>query len=309
MKILVMAYHDVGYVCLGELISKGENVIGVVTHKDNPEENVWFKSVANLAISNNIPVFTPKKVNNPEFIEFIRSLGPDIIFSFYFRKLICQKILDIPEYGAINLHGSLLPKYRGRAPVNWVLVNGEKETGVTLHYMVKEADAGDIIAQKTVSIEFEDTAFTLYNKITDAAGKLLRETFPLIKEKQAPRIPQNHAEATYFGGRKQEDGIINWSLSNIKIYNLIRAVTHPYPGAFTFYKGNKLNVWAGLPLETSSVNKRPGEICFLDSSQGLVVATGKGDLMIKLVQFKNESKMTLSEIIENGRIKICDTSG
>jgi methionyl-tRNA formyltransferase len=161
----------------------------------------------------------------------------------------------IPSIGSFNLHGSLLPAYRGRSPVNWVLVKGEKQTGVTLHHMVEEPDAGDIVGQKEVRIEFEDTAYTLYQKLCTKARELLKEVLPLIENGNAPRTAQNLREGSYYGGRKPEDGRIDWGWPIMQIYNLIRAVTEPYPGAFTHLPGDeKLFIWWGLP-ERGSISK------------------------------------------------------
>ncbi len=147
-SILVFAYHDVGYECLDALIQNDEYIMAVITHRDNPDEEIWFRSVAALAKKYDIPVHTPESVNSPDWIKRIQSWGPELIFSFYYRNMIAEEILNIPRLGAFNMHGSLLPKYRGRVPINWAILNGEKETGVTLHHMVKKADAGDIVDQE-----------------------------------------------------------------------------------------------------------------------------------------------------------------
>ena len=243
MRLAVFAYHDIGYECLKFLIETSEEIVAVVTHGDDPNENIWFRSVAALARDYKLPVYTPSNPNTPAFIQLMRELAPDLILSFYYRRLLSRELLDIPRLGGINLHGSLLPKYRGRSPVNWVLINGESETGVTLHTMIEEADAGDIIAQRRVPIDIEDTALTLYHKLTAQGLGLFKESFPLIKAGKAPRIPQDSRLASKFGGRRPEDGGIAWASSAWAIYNVIRAVTHPYPGAFTFYGGKKLFIW------------------------------------------------------------------
>jgi len=191
MRVLAFAYHNIGYECLKALIQSNEEIVGVVTHEDDQDEEIWFQSVAELARTNGLSVFTPDNPNTAQFINLLRGLNPELILSFYYRKLLSKEILSIPRLGGLNLHGSLLPKYRGRAPVNWVLVNGEKETGVTLHYMVERADAGDIVAQRTVPIDLDDTALSLYGKLTNAAVELLKETYPLLNEGKAPRIPQD----------------------------------------------------------------------------------------------------------------------
>lgn len=306
MKIAVFAYHRIGYECLNVLIEAGEEVVAVVTHEDDPREEVWFPSVARLARMRGLPVYTPSNPNTPDFIGLVRRLEPDLILSFYYRRLLSKELLAIPRLGGINLHGSLLPKYRGRAPVNWVLVNGEAETGVTLHYMVEEADAGDIISQRRVPIEAEDTALDLFGKITVAGRELLRETLPLIKGGTAPRIPQDHSRASTFGRRHPEDGRIVWEQPARAIYNLIRAVTHPFPGAFTFYEGRKLYLWAAALPDSNSfgAGRLPGTVEGEEIGRGMVVRAGDGCLVVTRAQLEGEEEMAGDEIMRRCGIRV-----
>lgn len=278
MKIVIYAYHDVGLEALQTLVDMDQDVAMVFTHRPDPNENIWFGSVEDLSRSLGIPVFTPDNPNTEKWIRKVKYSAPDTIFSFYYRNLICDDILKIPPKGAFNLHGSLLPKYRGRAPINWALVKGEKETGLTLHHMVKKADAGDIVAQKKVKITREDTALTLYKKLVPLTRKILAETVPLIEKGTAPKIPQNHAEATVFKGRTPEDGRIDWTKSSEEIYNLVRAVTKPYPGAFADLDGKKVTVWKA---ETAEGKGKPGQILKRDP---LTVACGKGAIILKEIE-------------------------
>jgi methionyl-tRNA formyltransferase len=291
MRLIVFGYHRIGYLCLRELLAWGEDVRAVVTHRDDPGEQVWFESVADLARSAGIPVFAPHTPNTAALVRHVQALQPDIFLSFYYRRLLGKELLAIPPRGAINLHGSLLPKYRGRAPVNWVLVNGEQQTGVTLHYMAEEADAGDIIAQRVVEIAFEDTALTLFNKVAQAAVALFRDTWPLIKTGRAPRIPQDERQATTFGRRRPEDGRIDWTSPALRLYNLVRAVTRPYPGAFSSYRGRKLYVWAARPLSPPLSGARPGTILGV-CEEGCAVATGAGTLLLTQVQLQGEGVLS-----------------
>jgi len=250
VRAVAFAYHNMGIAGLEALKRAGFDILAVFSHADDPDEKCWFASVVSWAQERHIPVNCPEDVNGPEWVARIASLAPEAIFSFYYRKLLGNEILAIPRAGAFNLHGSLLPAYRGRVPVNWVLVNGEERTGVTLHYMTAKPDAGDIVGQRAVEIDFTDTAFTLYGKLCREAAILLDEVLPLIRKGRAPRIPQDAARATYFGGRKPADGRIDWTWPARRIYNLIRAVTDPYPGAFTFLpEGEKMMIWWGLPEE------------------------------------------------------------
>lgn len=273
MRAVVFAYHDMGLTGLAALKRAGFEIAAIFSHEDDPEENCWFGSVPDWAAKNNVPLFCPENVNAVEWRRKISSWAPETIFSFYYRSLLSQEILAIPSARAFNLHGSLLPYYRGRCPVNWVLVNGEKETGVTLHCMVEKADAGDIVAQKAVSIDFADTAHTLYKKLCEQAALLLDEILPMIKAGTAPRIPQDLNSGSYFGGRTAADGRIDWRWPAPRIYNLIRAVTEPYPGAFTFTKsGAKMLIWWALP-EKGGVEGEPGRI----DMEGSYVLVAAGD--------------------------------
>jgi len=257
MKAVVFAYHNIGMVGLEALVQEKFDIRAIFSHLDDPDENLWFGSVAEWGKKNQIPVYCPQNVNTPEWIEKIRNISPEVIFSFYYRNLLSRDILMIPSAGSFNLHGSLLPAYRGRCPVNWVLVKGEQRTGVTLHHMLEGPDAGDIVGQKEVVIEFEDTAATLYQKLCVKAKELLEELLPLIKKGIAPRVAQNLRQGSYYGGRRPEDGKIDWGWPVMQIYNLVRAVTEPYPGAFTHLpEGETLLIWWALP-EKGSVSKAP----------------------------------------------------
>lgn len=293
MRLIFMGYHNIGYFCLKALIEMcrdfGDEIAAVVTHADNPTENIWFAQVRDLAFQHYLPVYQPEDPNDPAFVETMGRLAPDFLFSCYYRHMLHKPLLDLPKQGAFNMHGSLLPRYRGRVPVNWVLVNGETETGMTLHYMEEKADRGDIVAQRRVPITPEDTAFTLFAKMTVAAEELIKDIYPLLRAGQAPRMPQNHSQASYFGGRRPENGRIDWSKAAQEIYNLVRAVTHPYPGAFTSLNGRKLFVWWGRPLaEPVSPAAVPGQIVARILGEGLLVATGEGQFLIERAQWEGE---------------------
>jgi methionyl-tRNA formyltransferase len=279
MKAIVFAYHDMGIAGLDALLQAGFAVAGVFSHEDAPEENCWFGSVVDWCGQKGIPVFCPENVNTDEWKRRIAAFAPDVIFSFYYRHLIAQDLLNLAPAGAYNLHGSLLPAYRGRAPVNWVLVRGEERTGVTLHHMVKRADAGDIVGQRVVPIDFEDTALTLYGKMCEASRLLLAEFLPLIKTGRAPRTPQDEAAATTVGRRRPEDGRIDWQWPASRIYNLIRAVTDPYPGAFALLPaGEKLFIWRALPAESPGTSRPAGTVAVEDDR--VWVTAGEGRLRL-----------------------------
>ena len=287
-KIVVCAYHNVGCRCLAELLRQGARVEAVFTHEDSPTEQIWFGSVAELALRNGIPCYFTD-VSLPENIALLENIRPDFLFSFYYRFMIKKEVLDIPSRGALNIHGSYLPKYRGRVPVNWAVINGERETGATLHYMVERPDAGDIVDQEKVAIEFADTAFDVFTGVTNAAERIIARSWPLLREGRAGRKVMNLAEGSYFGGRKPEDGRIYWDRKAVDIYNLVRGVTHPYPGAFSILDGRKILVWTAWPVEGR------GEPGLVVSESPLLVGAGEGLLEIRSLQVDSETEETAEE--------------
>ncbi|BEO13440.1 bifunctional polymyxin resistance protein ArnA [Serratia marcescens] len=283
MKAIVFAYHDIGCAGLKALTEAGYDVQAVFTHTDDPGENNFFSSVARLGAELDLPVYAPEDVNHPLWVDRIRALQPDVIFSFYYRHMLSDEILSLAPQGGFNLHGSLLPRYRGRAPVNWALVNGETETGATLHKMVKRPDAGDIVGQQKVTIADSDTALTLHKKVLEAAQIVLKEQLPKLKNGTATFTRQDESQASYFGRRTPADGEILWHKSAKEINNLVRAVTEPYPGAFSHLGQRKLIVWRSRVLDTQH-DKQPGTVL---STSPLVIACGEGAL--EIVAGQNDS--------------------
>lgn len=248
-RAVVFAYHDVGVRCLSVLLAHRLEVPLVVTHADAPGENIWFASVAALAALHGIPVAVPDDPNAPEFVERVAALAPDFLFSFYYRRMLAPALLAKARRGAFNLHGSLLPKYRGRVPVNWAVVHGERETGATLHEMVAKPDAGRIVDQQAVPILPNDTAKDVFVKVTVAAEIVLDRALPGLVAGTAPLREQDLARGSYFGARGPQDGRIDWSRDAWSVHNLVRAVAPPYPGAFATLAGEPLRIlrtfWTG----------------------------------------------------------------
>lgn len=233
-RAVVFAYHDVGVRCLKTLLGAGVEVPLVVTARDDPGEAQWFASVAATADYYGIPVLMPDEPDSPELVRTVGELQPDFLFSFYYRSLLGAELLAQARRGALNMHGSLLPKYRGRAPVNWAILHGEHETGATLHYMVERADAGDIVDQQAVPILADDDAREVLGKVTVAAEMVLARSLPALLAGTAPRRPQQQLGlGSYYGRRRPEDGRIDWTAGAAVIHNLVRAVAPPFPGAFT----------------------------------------------------------------------------
>jgi UDP-4-amino-4-deoxy-L-arabinose formyltransferase/UDP-glucuronic acid dehydrogenase (UDP-4-keto-hexauronic acid decarboxylating) len=288
-KTVVFAYHDIGCAGIQALLDSGYDIAAVFTHADDPKENAFYASVAQLCASKGIPVRAPEDVNHPLWIERIAKLDPEYIFSFYYRNLLSEQLLTTAKKGAFNLHGSLLPSYRGRAPANWVLVNGETETGVTLHRMVKRADAGAIVAQQRVAIERSDTALSLHGKLRIAASDLLRDTLPAMLQGKISETAQDESKATVFGRRTAADGKLLWAKPAEQLFNLVRAVTQPYPGAFCAVGEHKLIVWSA-EVAKGNDGQAPGRVISVDP---LRIACGEDSLVILSGQ-RNDNGLFLS---------------
>ncbi|WP_186146839.1 formyltransferase [Burkholderia gladioli] len=241
-RAVVFAYHNVGVRCLQVLLARGVEVALVVTHEDSPSENIWFGSVASVAREHGIAVITPADPTGAELREAVAAAQPDFIFSFYYRHMLPVALLALAARGAYNMHGSLLPKYRGRVPTNWAVLRGETETGATLHEMAAKPDAGAILGQTAVPILPDDTAAQVFDKVTVAAEQTLWRVLPALLAGEAPHLPNDLSQGSYFGGRKPEDGRLDWSKPAAEVYNLIRAVAPPYPGAFTELHGRRFVV-------------------------------------------------------------------
>ena len=231
VQAVVFGYHDVGVRCLRVLLDAGVAVPLVVTHRDAPDERIWFGSVARLAQSRGIETLLSEEMNRLR--ERIRVISPEFMFSFYYRRMLPPDVLALARKGAFNMHGSLLPKYRGRAPVNWAILMGESETGATLHEMVAKPDAGRIVDQQRVPIGPDETAAEVFARVSEAAETVLKRSLPHLLAGTASLKKQDLSKGSYFGARRPEDGRIDWSKSALEIHNLVRAVAPPYPGAFS----------------------------------------------------------------------------
>ena len=272
-RAVVFAYHDVGVRGLAALLACGYDVPLVVSHEDAAEENIWFASVLELARLNDIPVITPADPNRPEVIRQIADTRPDWLFSFYYRNMLGPELLALPPRGAWNLHGSLLPKYRGRVPVNWAVLHGETETGASLHRMVEQPDAGNLVDQQAVPILPNDTADEVFRKVVVAAEQVLMRSLPAMREGRFAERPQDLAQGSYYGARRPEDGRIDWQQTAWQIHNLIRAVAPPYPGAFFDAAGRRFRITASYWRDESAKAAGPrlyreGERLYADCLDG-----------------------------------------
>jgi methionyl-tRNA formyltransferase len=252
---VVFAYHNVGVRCLSVLIAHGIDIRLVITHQDNPSENIWFGSVKELSESYEIPVIMPDNPNSPEMITRLKDCQADFLFSFYYRNMLSKAVLETAKRGAFNMHGSLLPKYRGRVPVNWAIIHGEVETGATLHVMNEKPDNGAIVDQFAVPILPDDRSAEVFNKVTVAAELVMNRCLPDLVKGNAQFTPQDLSKGAYFGGRKAEDGRINWQQPAHAIHNLVRAVSEPFPGAFFDTPQGQIILWQTHVTNLSETGK------------------------------------------------------
>jgi methionyl-tRNA formyltransferase len=278
--IVIAAYSDIGYRCTKWLLEAGEEVKLIYTHPDKPGEQRWWNSVADLAKERGVPVVLVESLDDPAEEARIRAAAPDFLFSFYFRKMIPGRILAIPAHGALNMHGSLLPHFRGRSPINWAILKGATETGASLHYMTENPDAGDVVDQERVPIGPDDDALTVTRRVGDVAVKVLSRTWPVLKAGKETRTPLNLEKGSYFGGRTPEDGRIDWSRPAKEIHDLVRALTQPWPGAHTDIFGKHVTIWRTRLSRYGGHDTFPGKVEMTENS---VIVYGGDDRPVEVV--------------------------
>ena len=298
MRVLFMGTPDIAKGCLQKLIDEKYDIIGVVTQPDKPQnrgKKLGMPPVKELALKYDIPVYQPIKARDEEFVATLKELNPDIIVVVAFGQILPKSILDIPKFGCINVHVSLLPKYRGAAPINWVIINGEEKTGVTTMYMDEGLDTGDMILTEEFDLDDEITAGELHDKMKDRGADVLIETLKQIEKGTAHRIPQNHEEFTYAPMMNKALGEINWSKSAREIHNLVRGV-NPWPSAYTTYEGSTMKVWKTEVLNETS-DKESGTILKVDKD-GIRISTKDNVVLVKEIQMPGKKRVLVSEYIK-----------
>lgn len=309
MKIVLMGHGLCGEQCLETLIAGRREIVALVIPGNRPEHKV--KPIREIAKSHHIPIFRPQNANHPNFQELLRALDSDLIISASYTQIFSREIIHLPRLGCINVHGALLPQYRGLHAHNWAIINGEAETGATIHYIDEGVDTGDIIAQCRVKIAFEDDAFTLRDKVTRQAATLLLETVSRIEEGTAQRSKQEKAAARYWPPRKPEDGLINWAKSSWEIFNLVRALVPPWPGALTLFRSRKLLIWKAKPTDgkiDGPAGILPGQVCGI-SDKGFLVTTGNGHLLVEKVQLAEEPPLLATDFVKKHAVPVGEILG
>lgn len=309
LRIVFMGTPDFAVPALRRLVEKKYPIVAVVTQPDRPKgrkRELQPPPVKVVAEEYGIPVVQPEKVRNPEDLAKVLELKPDLIITAAFGQILPKELLDAPKYGCINLHASILPKYRGGAPIHHAIMNGETETGVTLMYMVEALDAGDMIAKKTIPIETTDHVGTMFDKLADVAADLIEESLPAFLAGELEAIPQNHEEATFSPNIKREDEQINWSRSARDLYNQVRGL-HPWPVAFTTWKGQPFKVWwSEIANELSDAE--PGTVLRVEEN-GIAVQTGDGVLLLMDIQPAGKKRLPVAEFVRGRQMQVGERLG
>lgn len=302
MKIVFMGTPEFAVPCLQKIIDEGHEVLAVVTQPDKPKgrgKKLAMPPVKELALKYNIDVYQPVKAREESFVEKLKEINPELIVVVAFGQILPKSILDIPKFGCVNVHASLLPKYRGAAPLNWVIINGEEKTGVTTMYMDVGLDTGDMILKSEIPLDDEITAGELHDKMMIDGANVLKETIDLIAQGKAPREKQNDDETCYSPIMDKTLGNIDWKKSAKDIHNLVRGV-NPWPSAYTTYENQTMKIWKTKVVDKNS-DKAPGTILKVDK-EGIEVNTGNGVIQISEIQMSGKKRMVVSEYIKGNTI-------
>lgn len=306
MRLFLFLASRRGYAVLKRLIVENAEICGILCLIEDPHEEAFHPRITELARSKNIPIFYSDKIKSSDYVEVLKKTKPDIAFAIGWRYLINQEAYEIPLKGTLIIHDSLLPAYRGFAPMNWAIINGETKTGVTLFHIAEGVDCGPIIDQLATDIGIDDTAKTLDEKIIPLYEEIIIKNLPLLANGNIKSVPQDESRATYTCKRTPADGEINWALSALQIHHLIRACSHPFPGAFTTLQGKKIFIWEAKWMEPQDkyIGNIPGRV--LGKRHGMIeVLTGQGILRLLRLQIENETEKSA----EDFPISVKDTFG
>jgi len=303
MRIVFMGTPQFAVPSLTRLIEAGYNIVAVVTQPDRPQGRKKVLTptpVKEAAAKLDIPVLQPEKMRSPEAIEQLAAYEPDLIVTAAYGQILPKAVLELPKHGCINVHGSLLPQYRGGAPIQRSIINGESETGVTIMYMAEGLDTGDMISRVAVAITDEDNAGTIFNKLSDEGAQLLLETLPPLINGELTAIPQNNAEATYAPNLTRADEHIDWSKSAREIFNQIRGLS-PMAGGYTYLNQEVFKIWSSKPLLANGQRQEAIGTITAATSEGITVQTGDGYLLLTEIQPSGKRKMNAADWLQGAR--------
>lgn len=305
MKVLFMGTPDFAVDALEALIQSEHEVVGVVTQPDKPKgrgKEMQFPPVKECAVKYNIPVFQPAKVKTPEGVETLRSFGADIFVVAAFGQILSKEILDMPKYGCINIHASLLPKYRGAAPIQWAVIDGEKQSGVTIQQMNEGIDTGDILLKAVVDLDPKETGESLYEKLSKTGAELILQVLPMIEAGTVKPEKQDDSLSTHAGKLSKALGCIDWNKSAVEIERLIRGL-NSWPSAYTSFKGKTLKIWEADVVKNRAAGE-PGSVAAVTKTD-ITVNAGEGQLLLKSIQLEGKKRMEVKDFllgykVENG---------
>ncbi len=306
-----MGTPDFAVPSLEMLINEGYKVVAVVTQPDKPKgrgNKMAAPPVKEIALKHGVEVLQPSKVKTAEFIEQIRELSPDLLITAAYGKILSKELLEVPKYGCINVHGSLLPAYRGAAPINWVVINGEKKTGITTMFTDVGIDTGDMLLKKELDIGPDMTVGELHDKIAVLGAEVLKDTLIELKKGTLKRIPQEDSQSSYAPMISKELGLIDWSKKALEIHNLVRG-TDPWPGAYTFLEGNRMRVWKTMLVEEKTDNNQENGLILSVDDEGVLVKCSEGCILIKELQFDSSKRMAVKDYIRGHHIKTGEKLG
>lgn len=304
MRIVYMGTPDFAVPCLEALIQAKHEVVGAVTQPDRPKgrgKKLQAPPVKLKAEEYSIPVYQPEKINTPDFVAQLKELAPELIVVVAYGKILPPEILNLPPLGCVNVHASLLPKYRGAAPIHWAIINGEKETGVTTMYMDEGMDTGDMILTASTEIGINTTVGELHDRLAKMGAGLLIDTLVLIKKGQAPRIPQDEDQATYAPLLKREHELIHWHKPAQMLHNQVRGM-NPWPGTYTTWQGKMLKIWR-TDVITQQTDQKPGTVVVCDRKQ-IVVQTGEGCLALRELQLQGGKRLSTPDFLCGNKLEL-----
>ena len=310
MRAIFMGTPEIAATVLNHVLQSKHEIVAVVTQPDKPkgrsQGKLAFPPVKEVALEHNIPVFQPQKVKEEAFLEEIKQLNPDIILVVAYGKLLPKTILELPRFGCINVHASLLPKYRGASPIQWAVLNGDEKSGVTIMHMAEGLDTGDMILKQEVELSKEETAGSLHDKLAQIGGPLLVSAMDAIETGRAPRIAQKEEEASYVKVLDKAIGNLNFSRPAIELERFVRGL-NPWPTAYTKLNGKMLKIWKAKVVEnTLSKEQRQqqfGTIVTIEKDS-FGILTGEGILVVKELQLEGKRRMTVEEFLRGASLEL-----
>ncbi|HBM46626.1 MAG TPA: methionyl-tRNA formyltransferase [Lachnoclostridium sp.] len=303
MRIVFMGTPDFSVPTLEALVASEHEVVGVVTQPDKPKgrgKEIHMSPVKECALQHNIPVYQPVRARDEAFVDEMRALNPDVMVVIAFGQILPKSLLELPKYGCVNIHASLLPKYRGAAPIQWAVINGDEETGITTMMMDVEMDTGDMLEKTVVKLDPEETGGSLFDRLSLLGGDLILSTLSKLEKGEITPVPQDHEKATYVKKISKSMGDIDWTMDAVSIERLVRGL-NPWPSAFTRWNGKMLKIWEAKVLPDPDVKLPCGSVISA-SDEGLKIQTGAGVLCVTSLQLEGKKRMDTAAFLRGYQV-------